>query len=160
MVWNYGTDGLRMNKIEEDGDFVKYNISLDTQGGTKSWDYTLKYDKAGNAVDAHGIGEPADFVWRPEESISAPLVKHETTGAILYNSAAYERGYLVDNNGQLNNEAFAFFRYASDVVYASLKDPSKEKQFVVIDENGDLFFYENVEAYKADVAKLKGDDAE
>ena len=156
MVWNYGTDSFKMSKVEEDGDFVKYEVVDKTQGGTKTWSYILKYDADGNAVDAHAFTAPPDFVFRPEKTVSAPLVRAEN-GSVLYNSAAYERGFLVGEDGKISDESLAFFRYASDVLYASLVDPTKDNQFVIVDDQGDLFFYDTKEAYEADVAKLKGD---
>ena len=115
MVWNYGTDSFKMSKVEEDGDFVKYEVVDKTQGGTKTWSYILKYDADGNAVDAHAFTAPPDFVFRPEKTVSAPLVRAEN-GSVLYNSAAYERGFLVGEDGKISDESLAFFRYASDVL--------------------------------------------
>lgn len=157
-VWNYGTDQFRINKVEEDGDFVKYEIVDKTQGGTKTWSYVLKYDDQGIAVDAHAFADPPDFVYRPEKSVTAPLVRADN-GQVLFNSSAYERGFLVGENGKISDESLAFFRYSSDVLYASLADPEKENQFVIVDDKGDLYFYDSKEAYQADVAELKGDES-
>jgi len=159
MVWNYGTDSFKINKVEEDGDFVKYEVQDKTQGGTKTWSYILKYDEEGNAVDAHAFSAPPDFVFRPEKTVTAPLVRDDN-GRVLYNSAAHERGFLVGEDGKISDESLSFFRYASDVLYASLVDPTKDNQFVIVDDKGDLFFYESKEAYEADVATLKGDETE
>ncbi|MBT6177145.1 MAG: hypothetical protein HOI23_07840 [Deltaproteobacteria bacterium] len=159
MVWNYGTDSFKINKVEEDGDFVKYEVADKTQGGTKTWSYILKYDDEGNAVDAHAFSAPPDFVFRPEKTVTAPLVRAEN-GSVLYNSAAYERGFLVGEDGKISDESLSFFRYASDVLYASLVDPAKDNQFVIMDDQGEMYFYDTKEAYEADVAKLKGDTAE
>ena len=154
MVWNYGTDSFKMSKVEEDGDFVKYEVVDKTQGGTKTWSYILKYDADGNAVDAHAFTAPPDFVFRPEKTVSAPLVRAEN-GSVLYNSAAYERGFLVGEDGKISDESLAFFRYASDVLYASLVDPTKDNQFVIVDDQGDLFFYDTKEAYEG-CCQIKG----
>ena len=87
MVWNYSTNSMRLHKVKEEGDFTKYLVSLNTQGGKKYWEYILKSDADGNPIDAHAIGTPADFVWRSERSISVPLFKNDD-GRYLYNSAA------------------------------------------------------------------------
>jgi hypothetical protein len=156
MVWNYGTDGITLNKLEEDGDFIKYKIALNTQGGTKRWEYIIEYDQDGDAVSAHSIGTPADFVWRTENALSFPVYKDDE-GRILFNSDASDRGFLLDSDGGISSEGMSFFRYASDVVYASLADPDKKERLVVIDEEGELYFYEDKEAYKTDLLSLGGD---
>ncbi len=155
MVWNYGTDSMSLNKLEEDGDFVKYEITLKTQGGTRRWAYVLQYDQDGEVASAHAIGTPADFVWRTENALSVPVYKDDED-RILFNSDASDRGFLLDSDGRISSEGMSFFRYASDVVYASLADPSKEKRLVVIDEEGELYFYDDQDAYKKDLLSLGG----
>jgi len=158
-VWNYGTDSLKLKKVRQDGDFTKYSIALDTQGGMKRWKYILQSDQNGNPIAAHALREPADFVWRPERSVAAPLFRGED-GRLLFNQSAYERGFLLDGEGKLNVEGMSFFRYASDVIYASLSDSGKDNQYVVIADDGELYFYDDVEAYKAEVTELGGDASE
>ena len=158
-VWNYGTDSLKIGKLRHDGDFTKYYIALNTQGGMKRWTYILQSDQDGNPIAAHALRKPADFVWRAEHSVAAPLFRGED-GRLLYNESAYERGFLLDSEGELNVEGMSFFRYASDVIYASLRESETGNQYVVIDDDGELYFYDDVEAYKAEVTTLGGDTNE
>jgi hypothetical protein len=155
-VWNYGTKGMHLTSEEQDGDFTRYTLTLNTQGGEKKWSYILQYDQAGTPIDAHALEDPVDFVWRPEKSVSAPLYRGDD-GRLLFNASAYERGFLLDSDEELSDEGLSFFRYASDVIYASLADPKKDERFVVIDTDGELYFYDDLETYKAEVSALGGD---
>ncbi|MDP7038200.1 MAG: hypothetical protein QGI45_03515, partial [Myxococcota bacterium] len=123
-VWNYATDGLRIDEVESKGDYAKYEVTANTQGGTKSWSYILRYDDDGKPVDAHAIGAPPDFLYENQRWVSAPIYKNPDSGEVLYNSSAFSRGYLTNSDGKVTDESLAFFRSAADVVYASLQDPT------------------------------------
>ncbi|MED5463221.1 MAG: hypothetical protein VX699_01100 [Myxococcota bacterium] len=156
MVWNYGTTGLRLDKVQKQGDFTQYEISLRLQGASDStWKYTLRHDEEGRPVEAHAgpLTFPADFLWRPKQLISAPIVRN-SKGRILTNSDAAKRGFLLDASGQISDAGFSFFRYASDLIYASLEDRSKDERYVIIDPEGELYFYEDTDSYKADALRL------
>ncbi len=156
MVWNYGTTGVRLDKLQEQGNFTQYKVSLSLEGASDSaWEYTLRYDEDGTPVEAHAgpLTFPADFLWRPERLISTPLVRNKK-GRILTNADAADRGFLLDADGRISDAGFSFFRYASDLIYASLEDRSKEERYVVIDPEGELYFYDDTEAFKADTLSL------
>ena len=157
-MWNYGTEGMRLNKLEQDGEFTRYSVTLETQGDPKEWEYILQTDADGAVIAAHALDEPADFVWRPERTVCMPLFRGEA-GNLLYNSSASERGFLYDGEGTLSHEGMSFFRYASDVIYASLVKRRKHNQHVVISEDGELYFYDDIGSYKRDVTALGGKPA-
>jgi hypothetical protein len=153
-VWNYATEGAKVEVLQRDGDFVKYRTTLQTQGGAITWDYILKEDEDGKPVQGHALGNPPDFLWQQSRSVSAPVYTLKDSGSSreVYNASAKERGYLYDSQGNMTDESLAFFRYAADVVYASVADPAQAKRFVIRDENDNLYFYESEEAFLAEIA--------
>lgn len=154
-VWNYATAGLRVNEVQRDGNFVKYDATLNTQGGTMTFSYIIKEDAKGKAVDAHALSDPPDFLWQTLRQVSMPLFKDGT--GIAYNAAAHERGALTTPDGQLTQEGVSFFRLMADVVYAALAEAGQTKRFAVRAANGALYLYDDEAKFRADVVALQNE---
>ena len=88
-------------------------------------------------------------------NVAMPLFKDG--GSVMMNSAAAERGALLDSKTRkITDKSLAFFRYAADVVFAALQDPKKAERFMIRGDDGKLYLYDSKAEFEADVAALKG----
>jgi hypothetical protein len=152
-VWNYGVTGVKVTQKERDGEFVKYEVSM--TGASKRWEYIVRENSDGEAVAAHAVTAPPDFLWQPERSVAMPAFKDPDTGTESTNRLAASRGYVTWSGGKLDPDSLAFYRYAADVVYASLAEGDESMRYVIRNDKGELYFYDDEQVFNEDVATLK-----
>jgi hypothetical protein len=152
-VWNYGITSARIEELGRDGHFAKYRATL--TGGSKSWEYLIQEDAFGNPIAGHALTAPPDFLWQPVRAVAAPAYLAPGKSSVAWNTSALDRGYVRRTNDSFQPSSLAFYRYAADIVYASLQDTAQAQRYVMRDASGDLYFIADREAYERQVAALK-----
>lgn len=161
MVWNYPNSVRRWKKLQEvskieNGEEFTYTtmrLSYETMGGpSKTLEYMLKFNSRGDIVDDMALTPIADFAFRHDDWIAAPVVTANDGETIGYNSTAFDAGYLTHEDGKTINPVL--WTHVIAPWHASLMNGDATDAPILRKANGDYARFPNQDKFDSAAEKF------